>query len=993
METARRFHFFEKHLICAFSEDRAPVVFESVVDSAGDDDYLWILESSGRVNALYRPHNDVNSRDMLLCHSSKAFEFEGFRLFACHDASSLIIVGKDEESDSMLKFNTYKVSSQHILYGTDILQFVQSVPVFLPSQGLELDNIQTIAVSSCTNLAAVGTANGTVYLYYNYLSASSDGSCSSHTLTSLRLSDFSRDRTTGYIRSIHICLLGSGIFGLNVCCEDVVFSFRLDPKPELLSMQLIESSFESSCTLGSGQFGVFKSGGMIDIYNSDGSIISRLKGNGRCTSMTGYKGYIAIASVDCKGSLDSSYSTTLVAIHCRVPGMDFIAYSQHIPIVFRFELALGSLFVLARSGSSSSLILFELREKGIYDRLQILIRKRLFAWAISTATLEHRPISECEEIHKIHANWLYDKGRYDGAVDAYCKAGSSVEPGYVLARLTPLTSKLYLYKYLINLHERGKATSIHTIVLMRVLQSLFEDSSNNVASSDSTSDAAITSHDCHELLSRFLSTFGESEKDSIREALYDCRSSGGFNFARAVALAQQNHNEYIDILVEDFHDYGATLDYLQSTSTQVTCNAILKHGRRLVRHNPGAILSFIRRIGDSMPKNNCSFLEAFVPTFCMEDLFLTDMLGSYVDNNSLLIFSTRLHLLLDQYAGFQISASRDLTTDLHLGSGSTSGTHLDSRSGTCGTPLDNNDASMAVCPNTIPGGATISSDAKYTDSGSLSGNFDTAVLEDRLWKLLNGNTQLAGHQLIALLLCLVYNYQRGANSMAIKMGYYHLPLVLAGMRDDGVDTNTFDLLNHALSYGYNEPTLWVGTLSLLLSSPNDISELLRVALQHIQTHNLLSFASVLTILQRNSHLRFGDVKDYLRREFRQIGDLLHEYERDISQDKADCQQMNRDLQRLQHSYVVINNSNCSRCELCLEMPSLHFYCQHSFHTYCIGSDGLCPKCGPIANEGGYGVDSQKRLEHQDNFFKFLSGATDPFVYMTQQLEWFAFSQA
>ncbi|GFE55418.1 vacuolar sorting-associated protein 11 [Babesia ovis] len=990
METTRRFHFFDKHLVNVIQPGHGSLNFETVVDAAGDDAYLWILESSGRVSALYRSDGTGASRDTLLCQSLKAFEFEGLRIFSCWDASAVIIVGKDEESDLMLKFNTYKVSPQHGGDNVELLHFVQSVPLFLPSHGFDLDHIQAITVSTCTNMAVVATDNGSLYVYYNYLSPTPDGTSSSHTLIPVSVSELAGGRHVGVIRSLHIHNLSSGNFGLTVCCDEVVLTLSLLPVPELADLHLIESSFESSCDLGKGgHFAVSKSGGMLDIYNAEGSIISRLKGEGQCTSMCAYKGYIATASVDCKAGLDASFATTLVAVHSRIPGMDFIAYSQHIPVVFKFEVALGSIYVLARSGTSSSLILFELREKGIHDRLQMLIRKRLFEWAIATATLENRPLSECEEIHKIHANWLYDKGRYEAAVEAYCRAGSAVEPAFVIARFTPLNSKLYLYKYLINLHRRRKATSIHTIVLMRALQSLFEDSSSSIPTREDSeeqhedkSEDTTDVPDCQELMSVFLEEFGESEKDGIREALYDCRSSGGSDFARAIALAQHNHDEYIDILVEDFHDYGATLKYMESSSSQVTCNAILRHGRRLVRHNPGAILHFIRKISESMPKHHGSVLEAFVPVFCMEDRFLIDMLGADIPNTSLMIFSTRLHLILEQYAA-QLRRNGGSTNEQQTAGSIISVENPDiRRSSVPSLSFDTSDV------NSVQTSLSSSTHQSTSEDGTVFAE----ALEDQMWKLLNNNTQLAEYQLIALLLCLVYNYQRGANAMAIKMGYYHLPLVLAGMRDNDIHSNKFDLLNHALSYGYNEPTLWVGTLSLLVSSTNDTSDLLRIALQHIHTHKLLSFPSVLSIIQRNSALKFGDVKDYLRREFRKIDDLLRECERDIAQDKVDCNQMNRDLQRLQHSYVVINNTNCSRCELCLEMPSLHFYCQHSFHTYCIGSDGLCPKCAPIANEGVDGLEPQKGSEHHDNFFKFLSGATDPFVYMTQQLEWFAFSQ-
>lgn len=44
------------------------------------------------------------------------------------------------------------------------------------------------------------------------------------------------------------------------------------------------------------------------------------------------------------------------------------------------------------------------------------------------------------------------------------------------------------------------------------------------------------------------------------------------------------------------------------------------------------------------------------------------------------------------------------------------------------------------------------------------------------------------------------------------------------------------------------------------SSPEDTTDLIRNALQHIQNHKLLSFPSVVNILKNSVSLKFGDVK-------------------------------------------------------------------------------------------------------------------------------------
>lgn len=931
MEAYRRFHFFDKKLVQVHAKDDNQVKFESVVDTASSEAFLWILESFGRIHVLHKPLGADYASNVLKCHSFKIFENEAIRVFSCSKIASLVVVGKDEESNHMLKFNIYGVKQRSAFEKPDeILQFVQSVSLFPKADDFPPDPVESIAVSACATVAVVATSNGSVYIYRNYLLPSGDYSNSQKSnLCKLNINDYSNNRKLGAIRCLYLKKLFDDSFALALCLENAVLSIRLGSESSLSYTHLLESRYEASCDIDSnGCFATAQSDGYINIYDYENGLVSNVRTSGSCSSLCSYKGYIASASLENNNMLENSYTTTQVMIRSIIPDMEFLAHSQYIPVVFKFDKAMGSLYVLTRYGANNAMIIFELREKGVHERIQVLIRKRMFQWAINMATLERCPIAEREEIHKIHAAWLYEHGDYNGSIEAYCKAGLSVEPAFVIDRFMCLNSKIPLYKYLLHIHRQSMATNEHTVLLMRALQSLFRLQSGSDVTRSMTNDEEP---DCQTLLSGFLDEFGGSHKDGIRDALYECRSSGGSEFARLVALAQHDHDEYINILVEDFQDYKGALEHLRSVDNNVICNAILKHGRRLVKYDPQGIMMLIHQICDSAPQTDGNVHDAFVPVFAMEDKFLGDMIGLEGSNNHLLIFSTRLHLMLDQ-----------LANNGRIGDGQ---------------------------PN-------------------ASGTFDAEMMENRLWKLLNANTQLTEYQLIALILCLVYNYQRGANAMAIKMGYYHLPLVLAGMPDSSIKGKKFDLFNHTLSYGYNEPTLWVGMLSLIIRSSEETSELVQNALQHIQNHQLLSFPSVLSILMKNPTMKFAPAKEYLRNEFSKISEAINDYRKDIAQDKIEYAQMNSELQRLQHSYFVVNNTNCSRCELSLEVPSLHFYCHHSFHSYCIGPENVCPKCSVRIQEDGSKQGNQESGE-QDSFFKFLRGATDPFVYMTQQIERFS----
>merc|ERR1719382_2243135 len=68
------------------------------------------------------------------------------------------------------------------------------------------------------------------------------------------------------------------------------------------------------------------------------------------------------------------------------PHIRFEAYSAQFTDVTHVVAALGSVFVLSRGGASgTNTVFFELREKGLQEQLDILVKKRMFEWAAGIA--------------------------------------------------------------------------------------------------------------------------------------------------------------------------------------------------------------------------------------------------------------------------------------------------------------------------------------------------------------------------------------------------------------------------------------------------------------------------------------------------------------------------------------------------------------------------------------------------------------------------------
>merc|ERR1711920_375167 len=66
------------------------------------------------------------------------------------------------------------------------------------------------------------------------------------------------------------------------------------------------------------------------------------------------------------------------------------------------------------------------------------------------------------------------------------------------------------------------------------------------------------------------------------------------------------------------------------------------------------------------------------------------------------------------------------------------------------------------------------------------------------------------------------------------------------------------------------------------------------------------------------------------------------------QDRQEIIRMQQEITSLRTQAQVFQQTRCSQCGLTLEVPAVHFFCTHSYHSYCVPADGGCPKCSSEA---------------------------------------------
>lgn len=217
----------------------------------------------------------------------------------------------------------------------------------------------------------------------------------------------------------------------------------------------------------------------VDVSPIDGSKIAvclipppKPAGTGRAPA-PGKSGssFALVASTDSKSRRDAVdiYDATnkLVAFHLLLsPGHTAVRAAGVTTPPTRS--ADGSL----RNGLSSAIVftsggsLVTLTERATAEKVNLLVQKNLYSAAIFVAYAD--PSYETSDIillYRRHAEYLYRKGDYSGAIDQYIHTIGSLEPSHVIFRYLDAPKIPLLVKYLEELRARNLTTPVHNELL------------------------------------------------------------------------------------------------------------------------------------------------------------------------------------------------------------------------------------------------------------------------------------------------------------------------------------------------------------------------------------------------------------------------------------------------------------------------------------------------------------------------------------------------
>ncbi|KAK9806296.1 hypothetical protein WJX72_009074 [[Myrmecia] bisecta] len=572
-----------------------------------------------------------------------------------------------------------------------------------------------------------------------------------------------------------------------------------------------------------------------------------------------------------------------------------------------------------------------LKEKELSHKLELLFSKNLYVVALNLARSEEADPAVMSEIQRRYGDHLYHKHDYDGAMAQYLETIGHLEPSYVIRKFLDAQRIHNLTSYLEQLHSQGKASSDHTTLLLNCYTKLKD----------------VTK------LDEFLRGTAEDADQpalafDVETAVKVCRAAGYFEHALFVAQAAGEAQWYLDILLEDCANYDEALAYLQGLPRREAAAALKKYGKSLINHRPEATTALLMQL--------CSAVDPSSPETRWE-ASVADFAHLYTDRPQALILLCEFVLNSNRSPPSEHVLYHTLL-ELYLTDRSDEEANVDDGAGEAATPS---------APNT----------GQPAEAGISSARREQALeLLNKGWPLGEEPHYDADH---ALVVCRMHSFREGLIFLYEKTRLFREVLRVHMAADDHAALiEACVRLGDATRGG--DPHLWSEVLEYFGEQTTDCTPQVLEVLGHIEAGSLLPPLVALSSLARNPRLKLSVVKDYVARQLKQESSRIEEDRRQIAKFQQHTADMRKDIQRLKTEAQVFQRNKSNLTDSPLELPAVHFLCEHSFNLRDLGeNEKECPICAPQFRTI---LDIRRSMRagaaEQDKFFTQLKNSADGF---------------
>ncbi|XP_074607896.1 vacuolar protein sorting-associated protein 11 homolog isoform X1 [Acropora palmata] len=625
----------------------------------------------------------------------------------------------------------------------------------------------------------------------------------------------------------------------------------------------------------------------------------QIDGRGPCLAFEGekqmvtwWRGYLVVVSQDNKqlqrpSAGVNSQPRNVNIVYVYDIQNKLIAFTGTFQGVIDVLCEWGSLFVLTAENK-----IFQLEEKDTQTKLEILFKKNLYAMAISLAKSQHYS-DGLIDIFTQYGDHLYSKGDHDGAIKQYIKTIGHLEPSYVIRKFLDAQRIHNLTAYLQALHKQGLANTDHTTLLLNCYTKLKDVS----------------------MLDEFIMTDRELNFD-VETAIKVCRQAGYFRHAVYLAEKYEQHDLYLKIQLEDLKDYQRALSYIGKLDFYEAEDNMKKYGKSLVNAVPDEATNLLKVLcTDYRPQ--CLQERSISGSVSPVSAGLFQTVSSALDPGAEVERKIR-KARAEEFIHIFVHQKAHLIEFLE---------HM--------VQVQPNSSNLVY--NTLL--------ELYLNDAARQKDIEAQVEHER--KALDLLTNLEARYDIdhALVLAQMHHFKAGILYLYEKAKLYQQILHYH------MEQNEYGhVIDTCKKYGNLDTSLWVQALSYFARRETDCRSQIMEVLSHIDRGNLMSPLLVLQNLAHNSTATLAVVKDYIIHRLQLEDELIASDERYIRQYQEESDKMRKEIRELKTSAKIFQGAKCSVCSRPLDLPAVHFLCQHSFHQICFEgyaeNDNECPICAP-----------------------------------------------
>ncbi|GLB34509.1 putative zinc-finger [Lyophyllum shimeji] len=752
---------------------------------------------------------------------------------------------------------------------------------------------------------------------------------------------------------------------------------------------------------------------------------------GHKTSIHTHRHYLVIVSPPFVASAASA-SATVRNFAARTPNYDesditkvtvfepenkYVAYSGTFKHDVREIISQwGEIYVLTSDGN-----LLCLQEKSTATKLDILYRKSLYGLALSLAKTQQLDESSVADIHRQYGDHLYAKGDYDNAMQQFVQTIGHLQPSYVIRKFLDAQRIHNLVTYLQELHSLGLANSDHTTLLLNTytklkdvsrLDSFIKTEARRGADGDELPfdlDTAIRV--CRQAgyfeHASYLARKYERHEDYLRIQIEDAGNYGeALAYLRMLGpdAAESNLARYgramLSSLPEEttklLIDLCTTSGPLTSIDTETAPTPIVQRQNTAPSYLSYLALNRIPAAPATVTSDTATPPSPSIATVKPDTA--TSHRGSLHDisrastppqppsppPSALAVpaipapppvkrLSPRMYFAhfvdhMEQFLAFLETVAlrrwgqsvEEPTPPRLLASPE--------------PPLDEETERLdqvAVWNTLLELYLTLPAPG-YTGTA-----LDEGVLRAKAQRVLESGS-VPYDPMHALVLCSTRGYTAGLVLLWERMGMHEdvLRFWMESAKEGREEGASAQVVSHLEKYGKERPQLYPLVLRFLTSTPELLErhrEDVRRVLVHIDEEGIMPPLGVVQVLSRNGVASVGLVKEWLmtkikdsRAEIQNDRELINSYRMETA---AKLKQV-EELSDPDHPRVF-HVTRCSTCSGQLDLPSVHFMCNHSYHQRCLAENETeCPNC---AREHGVIREIRKNNERlADQHEVFLS---------------------